>query len=218
MTRSRTAILATLTLVTAGCSAPPTGPVDGPPDGAPETESFGVEQAVRPFLPGEQQPAVDLSRGTYAVFPAGAGQNLVQTFRPRRKQYLGEIRVPVGCVAGVLLNVKVRAGIGGRILFEGNTRGLPEIVDGTFQNLATRSAARPRGVKLKKNRTYAIEFASFPPGPLNTCGIAKGPTGDSYARGQGFFEDVPTNGPGYLPLPNGAAGDQEDLPFITIVR
>ncbi len=76
------------------------------------------------------------------------------------------------------------------------------------------------GIRLRKNRTYAIELSAFPGiGTVgNTCGLAPGPVGDSYSRGQGFFEDVPTNGPGFLPLPGGLPTDQEDLPFRTLVR
>jgi hypothetical protein len=46
----------------------------------------------------------------------------------------------------------------------------------------------------------------------STCGIAAGPTGDSYARGEAYYQD-PLNGPLFVPL-----GEGEDLAFVTLVR
>ncbi len=172
------------------------------------------------LAPGEGQGVVDLTRGiTYAIFPEGAGQNLVQTFSPTRKHRIFFLELPVGCSPGVLLNVRLRQGIGGPILFEGNAV-VPGPVDGTFQTIQVADVVTSHGIKLKKNRTYAIELNAFPGvgAADTTCGIAPGPVGDSYSRGQGFYEDVPANGSGFLPLPNGAPTDQEDLPFRTLVR
>ena len=78
--------------------------------------------------------------------------------------------------------------------------------------------ASSRGLKIRKGRTYVFELAAFPDptipnNPNSTCGMAPGPAGDSYARGQGYFEDVPTNGPGWVALLDGG-----DLPFVTLVR
>jgi hypothetical protein len=174
----------------------------------------------RPFTPGEQQTAVDLSRGTLALYPAGAGQVLAQTFTPTSNQALGYVEVPVACESGVLLNVKIRAGLGGAILYEVNTAGLPEFVDGSMQLIQVYNPRGRHGIRLHRGRQYAIELAAFP-GPDavgNTCGIARSPAGNTYAGGQGWYEDPPVNGPGFLPLPNGEDGDDEDLPFITLVR
>ncbi len=168
-----------------------------------------------PFTPGEQQRAVDLARGTLALYPTGAGQNLAQTFTPRANQWLGYLQLPVGCAEGVLLNVKIREGIDGAILYEANVAGLTVVVDGSFQLIQVYDPARTRrGIRLRKRQTYAFELAAFP-GPNTTgttCGIARGPVGDSYSRGDGYYQD-PINGPLYYPL-----GDGEDLPFVTLVR
>ena len=142
--------------------------------------------------------------------------------RSRRptNEWLGFLQLPVGCSDGVLLNVKIREGLGGPIAFQVNIAGLPTMVDGTFQLIQVYDPDESKkGVKLKKGREYAFELAAFP-GPTatgTTCAIAKGPAANSYAGGRGYFQD-PLNGPTFLPLPNGVASDDEDLPFITFVR
>lgn len=207
----RPVVLASALVAALGCSEAPTSPAPGR-----MAPSFGIS---RPFLPGEQQPSVDLKRGTLAIYPELAGQNLTQTFTPSSNQRLGYLQLPVGCVAGVLLNVKIRAGVGGAILAEVNRAGLPEVVDGTFQQIQVYNAATSQGIKLKGGRAYAFELAAFP-GPDaagTTCGLARGPVGDSYTRGRGFYRD-PINGTAWLPLPSGLATDQEDVPFATLVR
>lgn len=170
----------------------------------------------RPFLPGQQQPTVDLSRGfTYAIYPPGIGQNLVQTFTPASNEWLGHVQLPIGCATGVGLHLRIREGIGGPIISDRIAVGLPNVVDGTLYAFQVYTAATdPRGIRIYHGRTYAIELSAHPSGGAeNSCGIAPGPAGDSYSGGQGWYEDVPINGPGFLPLPAG-----EDLPFITLVR
>ena len=84
-------------------------PVTGPPVSEDLEPAFRRGAHGPPFTPGEQQPTVDLTRGrTYAIFPAGDGQILAQTFSPTKNRKLGFIELPVGCSAGVLLNVKIR--------------------------------------------------------------------------------------------------------------
>ena len=201
----------------ASCAEPATGP----------SVSEDLEPAFRrgthgpPFTAGEQQPTVDVARGfTHAIFPAGDGQVLAQTFSPPKNRKLGFIELPVGCSADVLLNVKIREGIGGPILYEANVAGLLGPVDGHFELIQVYDPATSNGIKIRKNLTYAFELAAFPADPANpspTCGLAPGPAGNSYDRGQGFFQD-PINGPAFLPLPNGAPSDDEDLPFVILVR
>ncbi len=199
-------------LALAACADPVTGPVGVfEPAFAP---------ASRPFEPnGPQQPVVDLARGfTLAIYPAGEGQNLAQTFSVTSSMQLGYVELPVGCTAGTLLNVKIREGIGGAILFEGNVLGLPQVVDGDFELIQVYNPATSRGIRLRPDRTYAFELAAFPSGASHTCGLAPGPAGNSYGGGKGWYEDVPINGPGFIPLPTGNPTDDEDLPFITLVR
>ena len=120
----------------------------------------------------------------------------------------------------MLLNVKIRAGLGGAILYEANVAGLPGTVDGTFQLIQVFDPARTsKGIKLREGREYAFELATVPaPGATETsCGLAMGPAANTYPRGRAYYQD-PINGPSFLPIPNGAPTDDEDLPFITLVR
>lgn len=178
--------------------------------------------SARPFLPGERQATADAQRLVLAIHPEGEGQRLVQTFRPTAHGWLGYLELPVGCSENVLLNVKIReGGLGGLLLYEANVSGLQGPVNGTFRLIQVYNpAVTPNGLKLNRNKVYAFEPAAFPASENQderTCGMNQGPAGDSYARGQGFYQD-PFNGPAFLPLPDGALGSNEDLPFVTLVR
>lgn len=164
------------------------------------------------YVPGEQQPNVDWKRGTYGIFPETEGQVLAQTFTPANSGLLGYIELPVGCEPGVLLNVKVRKGLDKTILYEANIAGLPRFVDG-FQLIQVFDPADPEtpdGLLLSSGRTYAFELAAVvgPDATDSTCGIALGPTGNSYDGGDSYIK-VP--GMPFAPL-------NEDLPFITLMR
>lgn len=210
MRSDRLAVVTLLYLAAACANQAPTAPSD-----SPDRPSLAVTHAA-PFLPGEQQSTADPKSGTWALYPNGAGQNLSQTFKPRSNQQLGYLELPVGCSAGVLLNVKIRDGLAGPIMYETNVSGLPAVVDGTFQLIQVYNPA-VGPLHLRKNHAYAFELAAFPgPGAVETtCGLAKGPVGDSYPRGSGFYSDPIA---GWLHLPNGLATDEQDLPFITLVR
>jgi hypothetical protein len=188
----------------------------------PCAASFGVSTAMaaHAYAPGESQPVADVNLGTWAIYPVGVGQVLAQTFTPDSNEWLGYLQLPVGCSADVLLNVKIREGLGGTVLYEVNIAGLPTSVSNTLQLIQVYDPDESKkGIKLRKGREYAFELAAFPrPGASGlTCGIAKGPASNSYAGGRGYFQDS-RNGTTFLPLPNGAATDDEDLPFITLVR
>jgi hypothetical protein len=169
-------------------------------------------EAQGPFIPGEQQPVVDMKRRPLAIYAPGEGQVLAQTFTAPTDQWLGYLNLPVGCAEGVSLSVKIRLGIGGVVLSEGIAARLPAVVDGTFVTLQVHNRAiAPRGIRLKRGRTYAFELTVLPgSGGTRTCGIARGPALDSYARGTGYYQD-PINGPDFLDM-------GEDLPFVTLVE
>lgn len=199
------AVLCSLNIL-AACAEMPAEPVM--PAGGP---------AFVTYAPGEQQPNVDLSRGTWGIFPEKEGQIVAQTFTPVNSGSLGYIQLPVGCAPGVLLNVKVRQGLGGRLMFEGNARGLPEHVDGSFLDIQVHDPLKSDGLELEAGRTYAFELAAIPEADATdrTCGIAKGPAGNSYNGGRSYFKEPRMAD--FLPLPNGSEKDDEDLPFITLM-
>jgi hypothetical protein len=176
----------------------------------------------RAFLPGEQQPQWNISTGTWAIYPEGEGQNLAQTFTPTAAQGLGYLQLPVGCAEGVLLNIKIRDGLSGPILYEVNVVGLPQEINGTFSLIQVYDpAVYGSGIRLRKNRTYAFELAAFPgpyAGANNSCGIAKGPAENSYLGGKGYYSDPTVKLPSFVPIPTGKPSDDQDLPFVTLVR
>jgi hypothetical protein len=204
-------------LLVAGCAEAPLAPSRGP---APPAFANGG----RAYLPGEQQPTTDGTRGiTYAIGSVATGQVLAQTFTPSSNQWLGYLKIPVGCSPSVLLNVKIREGIDGPVLYESNHAGLPTAVSDTFQLLQVFDpAVKQHGIKLHKNHVYAFELAAFPGDGASettglTCGILVGPATNSYAGGRGYWA-TPSTGQPFLPLPAGQSTDDEDLPFVTLVR
>lgn len=176
--------------------------------------------SLKPLMPrfvlAEAQSIIDSTR-VLAIFPAGAGQNLRQTFRPSTNQTLGYIELPVACATGVLLVVSVRDSVG-TLVAQSSTAGLSGAVRG-FRLLQLNSPSGTLGASIRRNELYSFELSSLPATGAagTTCGIAPGPVGNSYARGRGFFRD-PINGPAFLPLPNGAPTDQQDLAFRTFSR
>lgn len=215
MGSQRLALLVASMSLVVGCSEAPTAP-----------PSRALSPALRAggagYTPAEWQASVNLSRGTLALYPLAEGQNLAQTFTPTENQWLGYLELPVGSTSGNLLNVKIRNGLDGDILYESNVAGLPEVVDGTFQLIQVYDPAVSRhGIKLYKDHEYAFELAAIAgpnSPPVATCGIARGPAANSYIRGRGYYRDL-TGGPApWLPLPNGTPTDDEDLPFITLSR
>lgn len=194
--------------VLAACSEMPAGPAV--PPGGP---AFATA-----FEPSEQQPNVDLSRGTWEIWPAKLGQIVSQTVTPASSGWLGYLELPVGCAPGVLLNVKIRDGVGGAILYEANVAGLPEFIDGSFQLIQVYDPNKSRGIELHKGRTYAFELAAFvgPDATASSCGIATGPAGNSYGGGRAYYKGPTMSA--FQPLPNGLPTDDEDLPFITLTN
>ena len=168
-----------------------------------------------PFKPtGPQQPLIDTSRALWALFRPGEGQILAQTFTPDRNMVLGYLQLPATCAPGVLLNIKIRKGLGGAILEEFNYVAPVAPFPG-FELFQVYNPATSRGIRLRRGTTYAFELAAFYLGaydPGNNCAIAAGPARDTYAGGSGW-DQSPINGPLFFAFPGG-----EDLPFITLVR
>jgi hypothetical protein len=207
----RSSVLMVAAAACLACSEAPTAPVG--------SDARALRNA-QPFLPGEQQPLVDFGVGGLAIYPVGQGQILQQTFTPSSSGWLGYLELPVSCEAGVLLNVKVRDGLNGPILYEANVIGLTGPY-GTFNLIQVYNpAVTKNGIKIKKGHEYAFELSAFPgPNAVGiTCGIARGPAGNSYLGGRGYYSDPLTNGPAFIPIPNGSPTDDQDLPFITLVR
>lgn len=172
------------------------------------------------YLPGERQPTMDATNAV-GISEEGVGQVLAQTFTPRANGLLGYLQLPVACLGSTLLNVKVREGLGGRILHQVNVAGLPNTLSNTMSLiLAYDPATMGRGIRLRKGTQYAFELAAVRGSPTDfaaVCGIAKGPDGNSYGGGRSYYWD-PRVVTTWLPRPTGISTDDEDLPFVTLIR
>lgn len=199
--------LAILTFLV-GCSEVPVAPIR---DMEPSLSMGGA------YVPGEQQPVLDAPGVTWAIQPEGAGQNLSQTFTPTENQRLGYLELPVRCAAGALLNIKIRDGLGGAILYESNHVGPTGGPAGPMELFQVFNPAVSSGIKLKRDVTYAFELASVPSGTGVTCGIARGPGVSSYAGGVLYARDLSIS-PTWAPISRTSGPGDEDLPFITLVR
>ena len=126
-------------------------------------------------------------------------------------------------VPGLLLAVRMPIGRGsGSLVIEvqGVAAGKP---DGTVLTAETFGAANYPGEESDRFRRFAFSapvsftagstFAIVLSAPGGSCGILRGPTGNPYPGGSGFFDARP-NTPGvWVPL-----STRPDLPFMTIVH
>jgi hypothetical protein len=172
------------------------------------------------YLPGEQQPIMDASNAV-GISEDGVGQVLAQTFTPRASGWLGYLQLPVACLGSTLLNVKIREGLAGTILHQVNVAGLPGTLSNSMSLIQVYDpATMSRGIRIRRGTRYAFELAAVRGSPTDfaaVCGIAKGPDGDSYGGGRSYYWD-PRLFTSWLPRPSGSPTDDEDLPFITMVR
>lgn len=203
-------------VVTTACVDTPTRATD------PLIEEPLLARIAPGWRPGEQQPVVrDPAPFTWAIWEAGAGQELAQTFTPARNQFLGYVQLPIGCEVGTLLNVKVREGLDGPIVAEVNADLSGLIVDGSFRTVQLfNPRVRPHGARLARGTTYAIVLSAVrtpAAGTFATCGMSVGPAGNSYAGGEGYYRDTRFSST-WLRLPDGNPASDEDLAFITLVR
>lgn len=166
-----------------------------------------------PWLPGEQQPIAEPTRGAWEIGPHGFDNVVGQTFMPTADRYLGYVAFPVHCPAGAKLSVVIKKyNFMGPVIWGGVVQNLPTTRTGSFSLIQVYNPiTSPNGIKLLANTQYAIELSAIRPfGVWSNCGISKGPAGDSYARGAGYRQQP---SPWFHLLPGG-----EDLPFITYVR
>lgn len=122
MIRSNVAVQIVSMLLLLSACADPVAVANPAPDLSPKLTKFAVT---------ESQTVVDATR-SWAIYPAGTGRNLRQTFRPGRDQRLGYIELPAACAAGVTLVVDVRDAAG-TLLTSSNTGGLTAV--GAFRLL-----------------------------------------------------------------------------------
>jgi len=155
------------------------------------------------------QGVIDDTVGGLAV-GGESDQRLAQTVTVGVSGRLVGVMLPIACESGRLV-MEIRDVVGGEpgtnVL--ARTRipaGRVPNLGPTFQNVPVRGAV---------SFTAGDEFAVVLDNPTGGCGIFRGPVGDSYAGGQGFFEALP-NPPGWVPFSE--TESRLDLPFMTVVR
>jgi hypothetical protein len=170
-----------------------------------------------------EQPVTDVTVSPLALYPLDAApgvfdpykENVAQTFAATADATLRYVSLPVACASNVLLHLEVRAGgPDGAVLNAGSYDLGHYFADGTFIQFQMTPP-----VPLAAGSSYALVLSSAPLSGAaeTTCSVIRGPAGDSYAGGQGFY-----NNPGFLPywipLPDGAPTSSVDLPFQLLVH
>jgi hypothetical protein len=175
--------------------------------------------AVLPWSPADAAPpstVIDPAQPVFdpAVGPLAVGgpseQMLAQTLTVTIAGRVQGVYLPISCGSGRLV-----------LEIQGVANGRP---DGT--TLAARSTpaahlpplgpyfrfiAIPGGPTFAPGDVYAIVLRNV----SGSCGIVRGPEGDPYAAGEGFFDARP-NPPGWIPF--SATETRLDLPFLVVVR
>lgn len=156
------------------------------------------------------QAVVDTTVGGLAVGGA-SDQRLAQTITVGVDGRLIGVMLPIGCDSGRLV-LEIRDVVGGEpgptVLSRRQIRA-DRIADvgSAFQLIRVGMGGVPA--------TAGDQLAIVLDNPTGSCGVFRGPVGDSYAGGQGFFEALP-NPPGWIPFSD--TETRLDLPFITVVR
>jgi hypothetical protein len=176
-----------------------------------------------PFVTGpvvdQQQPVIDQPAGGYGIFQVpitnGSGQTLVQTVTTGITGSLDAVLLPVQCSVSAQLVVRIEGlDVGGE---PNGAVFASQVVSGiSFPQFGSnppsfRQVAFSSPALFNSGDRFAIVIES--PGQ-NGCDMFKGPSGDPYAGGQGFFDSRP---PSNLRPLNLDTGNRDDLPFQTLV-
>lgn len=160
----------------------------------------------------QMQPLIDSSVGGLAI--GGASQEkLAQTVTVGLDGRLRGVYLPIGCDSGRLI-VEIRnvdpSGTPGSVLLARSAFPAEEIaaIGPLFRFFPIED---DRDLSFASGNRFAIVLRN----PTGTCGIFRGPIGDSYTGGAGFFEALP-NPPGWIPF--SATETRLDLPFMTRMR
>jgi len=156
------------------------------------------------------QAVIDTSVGGLAI-GGDSNQRLAQTMIAGIDGRLTGIMLPIACESGRLI-VEIRDVVAGEpgpnVLSRRRFRAerIPDL-GATFQFFRVRGG----GLYLMAGDQFAIVLDNR----AGSCGIFRGPVGDPYSAGEGFFEALP-NPPGWVPFSE--TETRLDLPFMTVVR
>jgi hypothetical protein len=155
------------------------------------------------------QPVAETAGGTLAI-GGGSEQRLAQTFTVELAGRLAGAFLPVVCASGRLV-IEIRDVVAG---LPGDSVLARRAVSATHvASLGFHFQLFPLGggVAVAPGDRLALVLAN----PTGSCGLARGPAGDSYPGGEAFFEALP-NQPGWIPF--SATADDHDLPFLAVVK
>jgi len=175
------------------------------------TAAWAQSQSPRQFI-DQMQPVIDTTAGSLAI--GGASQEkLAQTVTVGLNATLHGLYLPIGCDTGRLI-VEIRNvesnGAPGTVVF-GHQGFLAEDVPSIGPLFRYFRLGDDPGLTFTAGSRFAIVLRN----PTGSCGIFRGPTGDSYSQGDGFFDARP-NPPGWVPFSMTEA--RLDLPFMTVMR
>lgn len=162
----------------------------------------------------QRQPLIDNTVGGLAI--GGASQEkLAQTITVGRSGHLRGVFLPIGCDSGRLI-VEIRnveaSGAPGTILLARHAFPAEHI---TAIGPLFRYFRFGDDDDLDLTFLAGSRFAIVLRNPTGTCGIFRGPSGDTYTGGSGFFDALP-NPPGWVPF--SPTETRLDLPFMTVMR
>jgi hypothetical protein len=168
----------------------------------------------------QMQPLVDTSVGGMAI--GGPSQEkLSQTVTVGHSGHLRGVFLPIGCDSGRLI-VEIRSvepsGAPGIVLIARRAFPAEQVtVIGPlfryfkFEDDDDRDRDHDRDLTFLAGSRFAIVLRN----PTGTCGIFRGPVGDTYTGGSGFFDALP-NPPGWVPF--SPTETRLDLPFMTVMN
>ncbi len=154
------------------------------------------------------QHVLDAETGTNAI-GGGSEQILAQTFTIERNGNLTGIYLPIGCSDGNLeIEIRnVEADELGSTVHSSEVFSADDIVRDVrvFQLFALPFLSVSAGDQL----AFVLQNES------GSCGMARGPEGDSYRGGEGFYDARP-NAPGWRSITIGTG--IHDLPFLIVLE
>jgi hypothetical protein len=171
-------------------------------------------------LVDQEQPIIDITVGGLAI-GGNSEQKLAQVVTPGVSGLLTEVRLPVACDSAADLRVEIQGVINGKPdgsvlaaeLFAGTD--LPSFFP-TPGVVTLRSFTFTAPARVEAGQPFAIVLFATGSDPASGCGIFQGPAGDSYSRGNLFFDSRP-NASGVWVCVCEFAGGRLDLPFQTVV-
>jgi hypothetical protein len=161
----------------------------------------------------QQQPVIVTSVGGLAI-GGGSQQKLAQVVTAGVVGSLMEVRLPVACDPGSNLVVEIQGVTGNKPNGDVLTS---QVIPGSSLPFffpsppSFRSLPFSTPVDFSAGSQFAIVLSS-----TGSCGMFRGPVGDSYIGGNGFFDSRP-NPPGWVCFCD-FPGDRFDLPFQTLVE